>query len=470
MSSSDDRGVAASPLSETSFDGAALDAAPPDPTWLRAAIDSSSDAVAVMAADTTLLWMSAASSRLVGFQPAEMVGRSMVDFLHPDDLERAVDMVGLATAGLLQGDSQATPALFRIRHADGGWVPLDINTSGVDGNDDMLLLIRQSNDLVLGDRLLEAMTDGSPLEEQLALVVDLGRWRYRTEGYVVIFRDDGRRQAVSAGVTSSLLTGLGDTQGLAPWDQAMSKGAAVVAVDLDDRELVPAVLAEAARAEGFAAVMAVPVPDPAHRDGACIVVWSTPDGPNAAGQRYPVENMKRSLTLLLQWRSHLHDLEKGAHEDHLTGLASRGRFFELAEERVRIGPVTLLYIDLDGFKVVNDGYGHAAGDEVLRVLAARLSQVLGPDAVVGRLGGDEFAVVCPAGTSLEKAQNMAAAVVEAGSERVDLAGASVTVGTSVGIAEGAAGESVDEVLDRADAAMLGSKAVSRGTWRTAPRA
>jgi diguanylate cyclase (GGDEF)-like protein/PAS domain S-box-containing protein len=465
MTTPDDRGAAASPLSETSLDGAPLDLA-----WLRAALDGSSDAAAVMAPDTTLMWMSAGCSRLIGFQPEEMVGRSMVDFLHPDDLERAVDMVGLATAGLLQGDRLATPAFFRIRHADGGWIPLEINTSSVDGNDDMFLLIRQSNDLVLGDRLLEAMIDESPLEEQLALVVDLGRWRHRTEGYVIIYRDAGRRQASSAGVTSPLLTGLGDTQGLAPWDQAMSKGATVTAVDLDDRQLVPADIAEAARAEGFVAVMAVPVPDPAHRAGACIVVWSTHDGPDAAGQRYPVENMKRSLTLLLQWRSQLHNLERGAHEDYLTGLASRGRFFELAEERVRIGPVTLLYIDLDGFKAVNDEFGHAAGDEVLRVLAARLSQALGPDAVIGRLGGDEFAVVCPADTQLERAQSMAAAVGEAAAERVELTGVSVTVGASVGIAEGVAGESVDEVLDRADAAMLGSKAVRRGAWRTAPRA
>ena len=87
--------------------------------------------------------------------------------------------------------------------------------------------------------------------------------------------------------------------------------------------------------------------------------------------------------------------------DHLTGASNRARFFEVAEHELRYGevrrePLAVLTLDIDNFKRVNDTYGHAAGDEVLKAIAAECQRVLGPTTVFARLGGEEFAALVSA--------------------------------------------------------------------------
>jgi diguanylate cyclase (GGDEF)-like protein len=149
--------------------------------------------------------------------------------------------------------------------------------------------------------------------------------------------------------------------------------------------------------------------------------------------------------------------------DPLTGLANRVLFAEkLAEAlterpgRRRVPDVGLLYIDLDGFKPVNDSYGHDAGDEVLQMVAHRLCAQVRPQDTVGRLGGDEFAVCAP---------RVDAAALSALASRIDKAlaephrvhGHSVVVKGSIGVYLGAAGEIAAEALDSADQAMYAIK-------------
>ncbi len=95
-------------------------------------------------------------------------------------------------------------------------------------------------------------------------------------------------------------------------------------------------------------------------------------------------------------RRELAEARRLARTDDLTGLANRRAFLESTNGALAAGtPVSVLLIDLDGFKAVNDTYGHVAGDQVLRVVAARLLQATGRRCVVARLGGDEFAVLVP---------------------------------------------------------------------------
>jgi diguanylate cyclase (GGDEF)-like protein len=157
------------------------------------------------------------------------------------------------------------------------------------------------------------------------------------------------------------------------------------------------------------------------------------------------------------------DLERRASRDPLTSLANRGLFIERATTALAPRPtdstqpdVGLLYIDLDGFKPVNDTYGHAAGDEVLQAVARRLQLVNRSSATVARLGGDEFAVVEPRITGAGLAA-VVARVRDALGEPYLVHGNLVTVGASVGTYLATAGEHVTDCLDRADKSMYDVK-------------
>jgi diguanylate cyclase (GGDEF)-like protein/PAS domain S-box-containing protein len=98
-------------------------------------------------------------------------------------------------------------------------------------------------------------------------------------------------------------------------------------------------------------------------------------------------------------RRALAELERAAVEDPLTGLGNRRRVEQALEAVSDAGGGFAMLIDLDGFKSTNDGFGHHAGDQILRAVADRLKDCSGPDDVVGRMGGDEFVVVVPAVSS-----------------------------------------------------------------------
>jgi diguanylate cyclase (GGDEF)-like protein/PAS domain S-box-containing protein len=166
-------------------------------------------------------------------------------------------------------------------------------------------------------------------------------------------------------------------------------------------------------------------------------------------------------------RADLHRLlQEQATQDVLTGLSNRRAILEqldraIARARRHNRGLGLLYVDLDGFKTVNDSYGHASGDAVLVEVAARLRETLRLEDSVGRIGGDEFVVVCEdlegGGESLKT--RLAAAI---GASYAAL-GVDVPLGASVGIAVWRGDDDADTLLARADHAMYADKA-ARGAW------
>ena len=153
--------------------------------------------------------------------------------------------------------------------------------------------------------------------------------------------------------------------------------------------------------------------------------------------------------------------------DELTELANRRAFYGAGERRVERGtPCALVLLDLDGFKQVNDGHGHGAGDELLRLVAGRLRGVVrdgrsGRDRdVVARLGGDEFAVLI-SGHERE-AVLVAERAVAALEEPFDLGGVVVRVSAAAGVAVLDADGPLDELVRRADVAIYRSKAAGSG--------
>jgi diguanylate cyclase (GGDEF)-like protein len=162
-------------------------------------------------------------------------------------------------------------------------------------------------------------------------------------------------------------------------------------------------------------------------------------------------------------------LRHDALHDALTGLPNRvqlqralGEAAQAVADGRRSG-ATVMVLDLDGFKHVNDTLGHANGDRLLQVLSARLVTAVGPGGLVARLGGDEFAVLLPATGGQAEVLETGGRVLGALADPVDLDGMPVTVGGSVGIALAPShGTDPTVLLKHADMAMYGAKSAGGG--------
>lgn len=159
-------------------------------------------------------------------------------------------------------------------------------------------------------------------------------------------------------------------------------------------------------------------------------------------------------------------LEWQAFHDGLTGLPNRLMFFEFLNKLVHDyrrnkREFTILFIDLNGFKVINDNYGHHAGDEILKHTARQLSNILRQTDTVARLGGDEFAVLLPE-TSPSQAQRVIHSIVESIKQPLIYNGVSLSVTASIGMAACPDdATSADELLNAADKRMYDVKLTER---------
>ncbi|GJD95327.1 diguanylate cyclase domain-containing protein [Methylobacterium iners] len=169
------------------------------------------------------------------------------------------------------------------------------------------------------------------------------------------------------------------------------------------------------------------------------------------------------------WRERDARLVQLAHHDALTGLANRVLFNErLATALASDIPTTVMLLDLDGFKEVNDSLGHGTGDALLQAVAIRLCACAEADGMVARLGGDEFAVLLPRTADPLRAGAFAASVLEAFREPLQVSGHTFHVGLSIGGALAAAGTdrvAPDELVADADLALYQSKRDGRRCFR-----
>jgi diguanylate cyclase (GGDEF)-like protein/PAS domain S-box-containing protein len=156
-------------------------------------------------------------------------------------------------------------------------------------------------------------------------------------------------------------------------------------------------------------------------------------------------------------------LSHEAHHDALTGLANRVLLYERLRQQLDAG-VTVVLVDLDDFKVVNDSLGHAVGDELLVTVADRMRRTVRPEDTVARLGGDEFALLLTADETVPT-ELVLSRIIEALGESVTVGGHVLAVKASFGIAESRPGDRAGDLMRRADIAMYRAKEDGEGRWR-----
>ncbi|HEX5095030.1 MAG TPA: EAL domain-containing protein, partial [Acidimicrobiia bacterium] len=156
-----------------------------------------------------------------------------------------------------------------------------------------------------------------------------------------------------------------------------------------------------------------------------------------------------------------------ASHDALTGLANRSRFRQCLADGLPAAAaagtgLAALFIDLDDFKTVNDTMGHAAGDELLRVVAQRISASIGANDVAARLGGDEFAVLLVDVDNDSDVQVVAERILVVLGDPIEIDGTRVIANASIGAAMHTAGEDADALMQNADIAMYTAKRNGKG--------
>jgi len=161
-----------------------------------------------------------------------------------------------------------------------------------------------------------------------------------------------------------------------------------------------------------------------------------------------------------------------AHHDSLTGLPNRSKFYQIVNKTLAVnkdffGQIGLCYLDLDGFKAINDNYGHDAGDEVLKVVAKRLEHAVRQEDLACRLAGDEFVLFINAVQSIEQLTMLSTRVIEVIQKPISYQNERLSVGISIGItvAQYSDEKDIDVLLKEADNAMYQAKLSGKGQFK-----
>jgi diguanylate cyclase (GGDEF)-like protein/PAS domain S-box-containing protein len=362
----------------------------------------------------------------LGFTAEEVIGSSFLDFIHPADQERAI---AEAMRELVDPSSVAPSLVIRVRHANGSW--RHIECVGINRLDDpkvngLLVGCRDITSPHINDRVVAA---DNHIYRALATSASDG---------TTIFDAQGRRVYSSP----SILALLGYT------DEEFAKLGPSELAHPDDLHLWKQTTQEALRSErGFARVECRLL----HRDGHAL--WIETTVVNLLEDE-TVRGVVAHIRNIHDRRSMETELRRQAMTDTLTGLGNRLAFMAALRDTAD-KPRSVLFCDLDGFKAVNDRFGHDEGDELLREVGTAIHSAIERTELVARIGGDEFCVLVPTDdqeTVRRRAELVRSAVLAVASAR--------HVGISIGIATAQPGEPFADVLSRSDQAMYRAKHTS----------
>jgi diguanylate cyclase (GGDEF)-like protein/PAS domain S-box-containing protein len=432
----------------------------------RAVLDGIPGVVAVISAGGEVIWVNDSMAEVTGYARHELIGSNILDHLDVEWNPVALESIeyALATPGM------RLPTMLRFHTKLGRPVVMEVTANNQLDDPEvrgLIVHLRPSDERQLLDAILESHAAGDDLAATMRCVHQVvAAETLRADAAVVLADAPGDLDRVYA--SSPTLEMVCRFEGpTTPWAEAAAREQPVLLTDL---ARLPAPVRAIAEEQGYAACWALPI----SRAGtpqvdAVLVVWRREQGLPEPSATILCARLVRLCELILERVEHARVLAHAAAHDPLTDLANREGFFASIDEHLAVAGARLgvLYLDLDGFKPINDRWGHAAGDQVLRAVADRMrASVRGSD-TVARLGGDEFAIACPGADEVELirlAERLLAVIrapITAGDDVL-------RVGSTVGLASCRAGScSGDVLVAAADAALLAAKAEAKGTWRAA---
>ncbi len=406
---------------------------PPDGVDRVALLDALPDPVVAVDAGARLVWANPAASELFGISPEELLGRSVAALIHPDDLTEAL----LSIESVVEKDV-GTPLEVRLRMNSGEYRRFEVrgracfDTPGVES---LVLVLRDLTQrgmwqVAAGDReLLQLVLDHSPTA---TLVLD----------------PDGALRGASRALTTMLGVDIEELLGRRLPSLAQSSDAAAVAAELALASSTEGTRSFEMRLQVRAGHRSLPVK---------VTVVNLRDDAVVRGlvaTIVDVSDLAAAKTRLEYLASH----------DSLTGLPNRALLRDRLDHGLEVArrrgeSVGVIFCDVDGFKLVNDLQGHAAGDEVLVLLAERLRLLLRASDTAARVSGDEFVVLLE-GATVEGLETLVGRIEAEFAEPMLLSnGVTVAVAASAGFAISTIGGATDSdtLLQRADAAMYARK-------------
>ncbi|MEM7325283.1 MAG: sensor domain-containing diguanylate cyclase [Actinomycetota bacterium] len=370
--------------------------------------------------------------RMFGWANEEVVGRSSLDFIHADDHENGI----INWVNLLEQPNKQVRLRQRLRTKTGGWIWCELTETNLLDQPGAHCVASQIVDVSREMAAQAALQEREQLLERLNQALPTGVLQLTADGRVAV-RNQRWHELVGSGEEeglAGLINRLSDPDPVnAAIQQAWSRG-----LDAD--------LSISLEGDGQCRFGKLHL-RPLHQDG------------EATGLLLTLEDVTKLQTYQLE-------LAEQTRRDPLTGAYNRLGIEALIGEGSGEGPVDLrglivLFIDLDGFKAVNDRFGHLTGDRVLQAVAEAVRGLLRAGDQLARMGGDEFLVILGPKATPASGPAIAARIGDALSSIGATFDEDLSVGASIGVAVGEAGDGFDSILKRADADMYRRKTERR---------
>jgi diguanylate cyclase (GGDEF)-like protein/PAS domain S-box-containing protein len=396
-----------------------------------ATVDIVRDAAAI------IISVSAGITEVLGWLPEEFVGHPSTDFVHPEDQPTAIaawfDMVESP------GETRTWQGRYRTSRGTWKWVEC-VNVSRLDDPENPAVMTTMRQVAVDQVNVAEELRARKQLLSRLSDAMPIGMFEIDAER-TVTFANDRLHTILGRSASATI-------------DAEFSN------IDASDREHLESALNAVLANESIDDVelrFSRTADDGSDEERVCVLSMRplTDESGEVTGAVGCVSDVTAQAVLRNQ-------LEIRANTDELTMCLSRPRILEVLAEALenrteKHGGTAVIFVDLCGFKAVNDAFGHATGDQVLKVAGARLRAALRPYDEVGRFGGDEFLIVCSRVKSERRALEIAERLTSTLTQPTNVTLDVIKLRASVGVAWSTDVIDADTLVAQADNAMYESK-------------